>query len=378
MAVLLLSSCHTKPTRSEKAETTETTEEEQQEIYVGKTMDEVTIEEVEELYKDGGYGFNIAGYDFTFTQYLAYNPATMHYPFTKLRNSEESSLGIADSPDGKIRFYEWISEMGGSYINWDAMYQIDDHGTIYTFSGLPDWDSEYAVPMDIFLLPHKKKDYYIFIYYIREWSSQSYYAAVSYELTGGTLKRVELFTDSEGKPTDRIDYEYNVPDYYFRFARACGFDYHFYFDEATSTLYYPLGWDEDYLIMTDRYIPYRWDGKSIKRQTQTVGNPDLHTSLQDYVCLIQTLRIADNDTVLARIDSLADGSYRYAAWRSKPMSAKPSVLIYNGTADTARYYFHADTITYAVTKESTPIMEVYKNSGIGTLGKLQRRFESLD
>ena len=337
--------------------------------YIAKHVEDVSLDEFDTLYQ-GCFIGNVAGYEFTFKDYIAQNPQTMHYPFTNMQNDEEDPLHIIDSPDGKIRFYCWNAGIGGTCIAWETMYQIEHDGNVFTFNGLPDWDSESMLPTHIYKLPHKKKDYYIFIYYFREWSSLSYYAAVTYELKGEELERVNLFMDTEGTKHDRLDYEYNVPDYYFRFACAFGFGYHFYFDAKTSTLYFPLSRikAEETLILSDRYTLYQWNGTMLTKKGEA-GNPHLRKDLQNYEYIVQALRFQDSAVSLARIDVMPDGTYRYAAWENnKDMSDKPDILLFNGTADEKRYYFRNKTHTYVITRDETPILEVYNNTDSDSLG----------
>ena len=348
--------------------------------YQGRGIGDVSVEEVERIYfNNGGYNFNVAGYEFTFVQYIEQTPAAMHYPFSALQHAEENPLRITDSPDGKIRFYGWDSGLGGTCIAWTTIYQIEHKGKVYTYHGLPDWDSEGMLPMNIYKMPHKSRNLYVFVYYLREWSSQGYYVAVGYELKGHTLKQVALFADQDATRHSKLDYEYNIPDYYFRVSRAIGFDYLFYYDDRSATLYYPQtrGKAEEALILSDRYIPYKWDKDCLLEGEQETGNPHLIRSLQDYKHVEQIARFNNSATILARIDVMHDGSYRYAAWLNESMSAEPAMLLHNGVADENRYYFRNKTHTYVITKDEIPVLEVYYSANPYELGEMYVTEESV-
>ncbi len=343
-----------------------------------RNLDDVTIAEVEDLYYNcgGGYGFNVAGYEFTFAEYIKYDPATIHYPFCKLRDLEEDPLRIVDSDDGRVRFYGWDTHMGGTCISWNTLYQISDKGKVYTYEGMPDSGvgEESMLVTGIYRLPHHHKKYYVICFYFREWSSLSMYSAYTYELKDRELKRIKLFKDFEGNSVDHIWYEYNSPDYYFRIARALDFDYHFYWDEKNNSLYYPLGRKNNGLIMSDRYVPYHWNGKTLEPQAET-GNPHLCASLQNYACLVQAV---STHSYFIRIDSLDNGRLRYAAWNNGISdSPEPDMLLENGVNKDGRYYFRNETTTYAVTQEDWPVLEIYKNDPNGNLLNMFYKEESI-
>lgn len=329
------------------------------EVVRGRTMDEVTVEEVERLYyNNGGYDFNVAGYDFTFAEYLRYNPATMRYPFDALQHADENPIYIEQTPDGRIRAYNWCSYAYGSNVTWNHLIQIEDNGTVYVPDEIPDWDMEVSTIEHIYQLP--EPGYYIFVYYLREWASMGHYAAVGYQLNGHTLKRVRLFTDTDATHRDRLELECNTSDFYFRIGRAIGGDDFFYYDEQNATLYYPrtrIRYDET-LLVSDRYIPYVWDGTGMTEDEET-GNPRLHPSLQDYAYVDRIARFNNADSVIARIDVLPDGSYRYASWINEPMTAEPAMVLHHGTEDDQRYYFRNETHTYVITKDDCPVLEIY-------------------
>ena len=202
--------------------------------YTVKYIDDVSLEEFDTIYAECFVG-NAAGYEFTFEQYIAQKPQTMHFSFPVMQSAEENPLHIVDAPDGKIRFYGWNSDFGGSCIYWSNMYQVKDNDSVYTFDGLPDWDCESMLPTHIYKLPHKTRNYYLISFYYRISGSEAYIAAYTYELYGKELKRVYLFKDGETL-SDRVEYEYRISD---RSENAVNHSNRPYFDEQKARLYFP-------------------------------------------------------------------------------------------------------------------------------------------
>ena len=292
-----------------------------------------TIEEAEVMFAQSGLNY-------CFCDFIANHPSTMDYNFSILENSENMAFTIADASDGSVRIYGWDNHMGGTCINWSAMYQVRDQGKVYTYEGLPDWEYDLFLITDIHVLPHPKRHLYIFEAYFREWSSQSYQGFIAYERIGHELKRVKLFLDEEDKLTNEIGYEYCVPEFYFNFARALTWDYMYQWDDKNCILYFPLHCDDPYTSLTDRFIRYQW-GAGTMVPIDTVCNPRLHESLRNYVTGYQHFKAG---YVQVRIDSLADGRLRYTAWdRNEDISTEPNIVLY-GKSVGNEYHFYNQTL----------------------------------
>jgi hypothetical protein len=319
-----------------------------------------TIEEAEIVFAQSGLNY-------CFCQFIADNPSTMEYRFNILQESENMPLTIADAPDGAIRVYGWDNHMGGTCISWSAMYQVRDKGKVYTFEGLPDWEYDAHLVTAIYKLPHPKRNLYLFDTYLREWSSQSYNGFVAYERIGHELKRVPILRGEEGDLVNEIGFEYCVPEFYFNFARALTWDYLYHWDADKDILYFPVPREDKYTYMTDRFVRYRWNKKTLE-PTDTVANPRIYEPLRDYITCLQHTKAG---CVQVRVDSLADGRLRYTAWdREQDISTKPNLVLYGKRVGDEYHFYNPPTYTYVVTIEDVPEVRTYHSDIPGQLGEL--------
>ena len=318
-----------------------------------------TIEEAEIVFAQSGLNY-------CFCDFIANNPSTMDYDFSILEHSDNMSVTVADAPDHSIRIYGWNNHMGGTCISWSAMYQVRDKGKVYTYEGLPDWEYDNYLITAIYQLPHPKRHLYLFDGYFREWSSQSYIGFVAYERIGHELKRVKILRNEDGELDDEIGYEYCVPEYYFKFASVLGWDYMYRWDDKNNVLYFPLPREDEYTYMSDRFVRYQWNKQTLE-PTDTVCNPQLYDSLQNYITGYQHFKAG---YVQVRIDSMADGRMRYIAWdRNQDISTEPNIVLY-GKSVGDEYHFYNQRHTYVVTKSDNPEIRIYYSSTPGQLGEL--------
>lgn len=317
-----------------------------------------TIEEAEVLFAQSGLNY-------CFCNFIADHPATMDYPFQVLQESENMPVTIADAPDNSIRIYGWDNHMGGTCISWSAMYQIRDKGKVYTFEELPDWDGDLFLITDIYVLPHPKRNLYLFDCYYREWSSQSYRGFIAYERKGHELKRVDILRGEDGELTSQIGFEYNVPMYFFNFARTLTWDNQYSWDADRQCLYFPVPREDAYTEATDRFVRYCWNGKSLE-PTDTVGNPRLHESLREFHTCYHHTRF---EQFQVRIDSMADGRLRYSAWdKNDAISDTPWLVIY-GKSVGDEYHFYNQAHIYVVTKKEPREIRIYYSTNPDELGE---------
>lgn len=282
---------------------------------------------------------------------------------------DEDEISVVYSSDGAICVYS-KSLSGSVYFGWSNRYTVKDRDSIYTFDGLPDWESEVSSINNIYSLPHPKRHLYLFDAYFRESGSEGYQYFVAFERIGHDLKRVNILRDDAGNPQCEIGFEYNFGDYYFRFARTLGDNSLYQWDEKNATLYYPVLIPDSY-FMTDKFVRYVWNGQMMAPVPDTVANPRLHASLQDYALC---LRHTQAGSIQVRVDSLADGRLRYASWkREQNISTKPSMILYGKTVED-EYYFYDQTFTYVVTKEDIPQVRLYHSNTPGQLGKLHTTY----
>lgn len=323
-----------------------------------------TIEEAEIMFAQSGLNF-------CFCEFIANNPSTMEYDFSVLQESDNMPLTVADAPDGSIRVYGWNNHMGGTCISWSAMYQVRDKGKVYTYEGLPDWEYDQHLVTAIYKLPHPKRHLYLFDTYFREWSSQSYNGFIAYERIGHELKRIPVLRGEEGELEDEIGFEYCVPEFYFHFARALTWNYLYEWDAGQNILYFPVPREDNSTYMTDRFVRYRWNKKSLE-PTDTVANPHLYEPLRDYVSCLQHTKAG---YVQVRVDSLPDGRLRYTAWdRDADINTKPNIVLYGERKGNEFHFYNPPTYTYVVTTDDTPEVRVYYGKTVGQLDELSNSY----
>jgi len=64
----------------------------------------------------------------TFKDFLSKNPKSFTYDFQKIR--KEIGLYVATSKDGKLRFYSWDTEMGGTMKDFAQIIQFQSNGKV--------------------------------------------------------------------------------------------------------------------------------------------------------------------------------------------------------------------------------------------------------
>ena len=279
----------------------------------------------------------------------AFPEEAMVYGFDKLR--ELAYIHIVDSEDGAVRAYSWDDLTGGTLISFDGFYQYRWKGKVL----FDDFDKgEDVLGMSTRELHSLGDGHYLRHAYLREWSSMAYEACEAYRLTRKGLVVEALFDDGINDPKEYLGTEYNIPDWYFRTEKGEGYPWLFYFNAEEKVLFYPSS--EDYAVLTDRYVPYKWDGKKMV-STPEVGNPFLHSSLLEYESL-ELLSRTSRDRV--RIDKMNDGSYRYAAWTvSRPMSEQPDLVLLNGSfRENGRIWvFRNREYEYQVTESTLTVLK---------------------
>ena len=282
-------------------------------------------------------------------------------------DSEDEDIEIVSSPDGAICLYIRNNTSRDASYGWSIIYDVRDNDSVYTYEGLPDWEGEVSSVNKIHALPHPKRHLYLFDAFFRISGAYGYNTFVTYERKGHDLKRVPLLRDENGELTCEIGFEYNFGDYYFRFARALGYNYQYLWDEAKGILYYPLLYEDSYLL-NDKFVKYRWDGKSLYPTADTVANPHLYESLRDYVACLQHTKAG---TIQVRVDSLSDGRLRYTAWdRDGDICKEPNIVLYGERKGNEFHFYNPPTYTYVVTIEDTPEVRTYHSEDPGQLGEL--------
>lgn len=248
-------------------------------------------------------------------------------------------ITVLESDDGNIRISGWEEPHSGTMGVYSSRIEYKWKGKTLTQGVIPNGAEESLMPMKLYTLGGGK---YILYQYFREWSSQAYIEATALELTAEGLVPVKLFETEEGL-ADNINVEYNIPDWYFRAGSGEGYEWLYHFDKATKTLYHPSS--PEYNHLSDRYIPYVWNGKTFSPGKE-VANPFLHPSLSEYQSLVSLFRTERN---LVRIDAMPDSTFRYEAWpKDATMLDKPELVIKGGTfnEDSSEWVFLNENFEY--------------------------------
>ena len=291
---------------------------------------------------------------------------------TESTEPEEDEIRIVSSPDGTICIYTRNNYSHDASWGWSVIYDVKDKDSVYTYEGLPDWQGEASSIAKIHSLPHSKRHLYLFDAFFRISGAYGYQAFITYERIGHTLQRVPLICDDEGQLTNEIGFEYNFGDYYFRFARALTYDYQYLWDEPNGILYYPVLKQDSYLLI-DKFVKFRWNGKTLSPTTDTVCNPRLYEPLRNYVSCFQHTAA---ERVQVRVDSLPDGRWRYAAWdRERAVNTEPDIVLYGERKDTVFHFYNPPTYTYVVTIEDIPEILIYHGDSVGQLTELSNRYK---
>ena len=123
------------------------------------------------------------------------------------------------------------------------------------------------------------------------------------------------------------------------------------FNESDNTLYVPViktivnNGGKESESFNDRYYVYRFDGKHFVN-TGEDGGFWLHPSLRQFEALEYYGKTED---YLLRIDRMADGSFRLAAWKDKnDMMDAPDIVAEGGSFSEPSYAFKSEDYSYAV------------------------------
>ena len=196
----------------------------------------------------------------------AFPEESMEYGFDRIR--ELADIDIFDSDDGNVRVYSWDYPQLGTMGSYGNLVQYRWRRKVKFDSFVHDRDEFEHATLGLYTLEEGK---YIRYEYLREWSSQAYALARAFGLTKHGLRELPLFESGDG-PTEMIDLEYNIPDWYFRAGRGEGYKWLFFYDDAEKTLYTPSIPEDN--TLSDRYVPYRWNGETMHPLPEN-GNPFL-------------------------------------------------------------------------------------------------------
>lgn len=270
------------------------------------------------------------------------NNKALDYPLDSIP-VDSSLIHICSSEDGKIKFYCWDTEEGGTCPIYGVLCQIrtEDGGSkiIDMYDG-PWFDHVNAITKD------DGMTYYIATTIHRSSSSCGYMSLWAYKIEGDSVREVSPYDGGDDLDNCTLEFEYDIYDWYHR-TMGEGWNWLFEYDAASKNLYVPsvrCG-SESLPQFTDRYRVLHFDGMSFC-EVGFQAHRGLHESLQEYDFLVRYFR---TDDYIGRIDQLEDKSLRFALWkRPNAMSDEPEVIVVGGKYEevTDTYSFQQDGMHY--------------------------------
>ncbi len=271
------------------------------------------------------------------TDLILSDKASMDYPFQVLCDS--TSLHVARSKDGKLCLYSWVTNKGGTMLDYDNAFKYESNGKIKAFKKCPwyydDAENYMGPPQEgevydtyyrkIFTVRIDGETFYLVNTFNQYSSGRGIETICAYTIEDDRLKTVELFkTNKEILDFILIDYDFIT------WANAMGgirksLDYLFSLEEETNTLYVPLVNNANCPdCITGRYLCYQLKGKYFE-YVGVSGGYWLHPSLHEFQYLV---KIVETDKFRVRIDCIGKDEYRYALWDvNKKMSSQPDLVL---------------------------------------------------
>jgi hypothetical protein len=197
---------------------------------------------------------SISRYDSLFGEMLqqltAGNPASLNYPFTRLRNQ---AVTIATSSDRCLRIYSWDSQTGGTAHNANNIYQYRVNGKVYSTLTIVDGgpgDSYSA----IYLFKAGDKTYYIAVSEAIVATLRAHASLEILQLKGHLLRSsVPLIRTASGM-TGTLGFDYSL---------GSDREADFHFNTATGTITFPVVLEDGHV--TKRKVSYAFNGKYFVR-----------------------------------------------------------------------------------------------------------------
>ena len=217
-----------------------------------------TIDSFSEAFRGPNHNLDaydsISRYDSLFGEMLqqltAGNPASLHYPFTRLQNQ---GVTITTSSDGYLRIYSWDGQTGGTAHNANNIYQYRTDGKVYSTLTIVDGgpgDSYSA----IYLFKTGNKTYYLAVSEAIIATLQVHASLEILQLEGHRLRSsVPLIRTASGM-TGTLGLDYTLGN---------DRDADFHFNTATGTITFPVVLEDGHV--TKRKISYTFNGKYFVR-----------------------------------------------------------------------------------------------------------------
>lgn len=295
-----------------------------------------------------------------FAENLLHDETTFKADLSK--KLDELRITLQISPDGKLKVFSWHDGDEGSAMNYHSIYQTYRNGRFRAVF-MEDYFNE---PRSVYQMEATDGPVYLIQYFSRE-SGWSY--AIG-------MDAFTIDDDSRLKPAnifERIPELYeNAEGYSASLAVECS--------PVPPSLYLEGAWVNDFFFaitgkdvymphyaknkepnaadfMTDFYYRFEWDGEKF-RYKQLVFNP----VLAKYLTEGWLKEEFEWENSIVRIDSVADGSYRYIMWnRDKMFSAAPDKIVTQGVynAEKQEYHFQNGDYEYVFNHSSRELQILF-------------------
>ncbi len=250
-------------------------------------------------------------------------------------------ITLQTSPDGKLKVYSWHDGDEGSAMNYHSIYQTYSNGR-FRAAFMEDY---YYEPRAVYQVESLEGPIYLIQYFSRQsgWTYSIGVDAFTMDKDGGLVPAEvfecipELSEKAEGYAA-RLAVECNPlpPSLYLKGAWVDNL----FFTITGKDVYMPhyvnnkKPNEED--VMTDFYYRFEWDGEKF-RYKQMVFNPVLAKYLPEG-WLKEEFELENS---IVRIDSVADGSYRYIVWnRDKMFLVAPDKVFPQGFYNVEKQEYH--------------------------------------
>ena len=253
----------------------------------------------------------------------------------------ELGISLLTSPDGKLKVYSWHDGDIGSAISFHTVYQTKQNGEFHSVF----MEDYYREPRKIYQVESSAGPVYLVEYYFRV-ASRTYNMGVD----AFTIDKTGLL-----QPANIFECIPELCD------TTVGFlaDLSVWCDCGSISSYYKGGWQNDFFFeltgkdiymphlirqkesnwtmsISDFYHRFEWDGNKF-RYKQLEFNPKLAKILPEPGWLMEEFEWGDS---LVRIDSVADGSYRYIVWKKDNVfSSAPELIITQGQYDAGKHEY---------------------------------------
>ena len=290
-------------------------------------------------------------------QWLLQDSTTMLYDFPLLT---DGTLNKAMSADGKFVVYSWhtsryVYRTVVQYIGDDGFHSFDYGLISYSDEESDDCDASITTKIQCFKDEDDRTLYLTHSYGSSSTMLDNYhYQWAVYTIAGDSLITVpSMFEDdSKGKQIDRLDYHYNLFDWNVRNGDDNVRRLPQHYDTYECSLWVPEVNDEECMI--DKYFKYTLEDGRFHTSGVLVKSPLVNPVLDGYKSQVV---VYSCDGLMARVDEMPDGSYRYASWRdwskdqcSAIMLGQPDIILTGGVYDEKShcYHFHNGNYRYEI------------------------------